>query len=401
MINSETYEANKNAGYTMNDVYGQNGIENVFESYLKGKNGIKQIDMSVDGSTVSETTEKEAIAGSNVVLTIDANLQAITEKTLIDTLTNVKTTLKGAEEADAGAIVVMNVKTGEILSMASYPNFDPGAWVGGIDASVWKSYNAEGSNTPLINRAIYSSYAPGSTYKMVTAVAALQSGNVSVAEKINDTGIYPRGHNPKCWIYESRHRGHGYLDITSAIKQSCNYFFYEMGYRMGIETLDKYAKAFGLATKTGVELPSERNGTLASPELTKSKGDIWTVGYTLSAAIGQGDNGFTPVQMAKYISILVNGGKQVNPTIVKTIMRADGTEVDRNEMNAYVDARLGRIANTEENIDISEENLKAILEGMKGVTSETSGTAYNVFKNFNIEVRRKNRNGTKRKDRRQ
>lgn len=128
---------------------------------------------------------------------------------------------------------------------------------GGIDYDVWQEYNSEESNHRLTNRAIYFPYAPGSTYKMVTATAALQTGNVTTTEKVNDTGIYPRGHNPKCWIYETRHTGHGYLNITSAIKQSCNYFFYEMGYRIGIDTLDKYAKAFGLGTKTGVELPTE------------------------------------------------------------------------------------------------------------------------------------------------
>lgn len=128
-ISPKQYEANKDLGYTINDLYGQDGIEYVFESYLKGKNGIKQIDMSVDGSTVSEYTEKEAISGSNVILTIDANLQEVTERTLEETITNTKNTLKGAEGADAGAIVVMNVKTGEILSMASYPSYDPAEWI--------------------------------------------------------------------------------------------------------------------------------------------------------------------------------------------------------------------------------------------------------------------------------
>ncbi len=248
-ISSKQYEENKDAGYLMTDVYGQNGIEFVFESYLKGKNGIKQIDMSVDGNVVSEYNEKEAISGSNVVLTIDANLQAATEKALENAIVNSESLDKRAKDASAGAIVTMNVKTGEILSMASYPDFEPGQWVGGIDKSVWNSYNSEENNSPLINRAIYSTYAPGSTYKMVTAVASLQTGNVTTTEKINDTGIYPHGHNPKCWTYELRHGGHGYLNITNAITQSCNYFFYEMGYRMGIDTLNKYARAFGLRFK--------------------------------------------------------------------------------------------------------------------------------------------------------
>ena len=261
----------------MNDIYGQEGIEYVFEDYLKGRNGIKQIDMSVDGGTVSEYTEKEAIAGSNIVLTIDANLQAITERALAEAIENTSKTQKGAEKSDAGAIVVMNVHTGDVLAMASYPFFDARSWVGGIDQETWNRYNSKDSKEPIFNRAIRGTYAPGSTFKMVTSVAALQSGNVTTTEKINDTGVYPRGGNPKCWIYPSTHRGHGYLNITDAIKRSCNYFFYEMGYRMGIETLNRYVSAFGLAKKTGIELTGEEAGSMACKELTARKGEIWTL----------------------------------------------------------------------------------------------------------------------------
>lgn len=175
---------------------GQTGIEYIFEDYLKGKNGTKQIDMSVDGSTVSEYTDKEAISGSNVVLTIDANLQAITEKALKDTIENAKSISETAKDSDAGAIVVMNVKTGEVLALASYPYFDPASFVGGIDPEVWKTYRDEKSNKPFLNRAIGGTYAPGSTYKMVSAVAALESGNTTVSERINDTGVYPRRTQP-------------------------------------------------------------------------------------------------------------------------------------------------------------------------------------------------------------
>lgn len=385
-INSDQYQENKDAGYTMNDLYGQSGIEYVFEKYLRGQNGIKQIDMSVDGDTVSEYTEKEAIAGSNVVLTIDANLQAVTEQALANAIQNASSISKGASASDAGAIVVMNVNTGEVLAMASYPNYEPSSWIGGIDQDIWKQYNSNESNNPLINRAISGVYAPGSTYKMVTATAALQTGNVSPTEKVNDTGIYPRGHKPVCWIYSSRKRGHGYLNVTDAIKHSCNFFFYEMGYRIGIETLDQYARAFGFGSKTGIELPAETEGGIASPENAEKKGETWTVGYTLSAAIGQEGNCFSPIQMAKYISILVNGGKQVNPTIIKTILNKDGTEVTRNDLTNSTLTRLGGEPNNNEDIQIDEVNKKAIMEGMKGVTSESGGTAYGVFGHFNIEV---------------
>ena len=372
----------------MTDIYGQSGIEYVFEPFLKGTNGIKQIDMSVDGSSVGEYISEQAISGSDVVLTIDANLQRITEKALEDTINGIKNGEYGTKKypANAGAIVVMNVTNGEILSLASYPNFEPQAFVGGIDSAIWNYYNAKENNVPLINRAIAGTYAPGSTFKMVTATAALQTGAVTINEKVNDTGVYPRGHNPACWIYRQQHIGHGYLNITNAIKKSCNYFFYEMGYRVGIETLDKYAYNFGLGKKTGIELSGEMTGSVANPELTKSKGETWTVGYTLNASIGQGDNNFTPIQMAKYFSILLNKGKQVNPTIVKTIINSDGTEVSKEEIKKVVNERLGINSYQNKDIEIFDENLEAILEGMRGVTSEQGGTAYNIFRNFNIDL---------------
>lgn len=388
-ITSEQYKQNKDKGYLMTDIYGQTGVEYAFEPYLKGTNGVKQIDMSVDGSIANEYVEEEAVSGSDVVLTIDANLQAVTEKALKETIEGIRNGNFGGKkyDANAGAIVVMDVKSGEVLAMASNPDFDPGAYVGGISQETYNMYMAPESNTPLVNRAISGSYAPGSTYKLVTATSALQSEKVTVKEKINDTGIYPRGHKPACWKYRQYHSGHGYLNITSAIKQSCNYFFYEMGYRVGIEVLDKYATLYGLGQKTGIELGAESAGTLASPEVLKKKeGRAWSVGDTLNAAIGQGYNSFTPIQMAKYISILVNGGKQVNPTIVKTIMNADGTEVPKEEIKKQTAERLGLEENTNQDINISQENLSAMLEGMRGVTSESGGTAYSIFKNFNIEI---------------
>lgn len=386
-ITQDQYDENKKNGYTMNDIYGQTGIEYVFEPFLRGKNGIRQIDMSVNGEIVNEYVSQEAISGSDVVLTIDANLQRITENALKDTIDNINNGEYGSSyPADAGAIVVMDVTSGDVLAMASYPDFEPGAFVGGIKKDLWKYYQAEENKVPLMNRAIAGAYAPGSTFKMVTATAALQTGNVGIKEKVNDTGVYPRGHNPACWIYRQSHRGHGYLNVTDAIKHSCNYFFYEMGYRVGIEILDKYAKSFGLGSKTGIELTGELAGRIASPEVAKARGETWTVGYTLSAAIGQSYNSFTPIQMAKYLSILVNGGKQINPSIVKTVINADGTEIPKEQIQNTVNKRLGISNEKEEDIEISEENLQAILEGMKGVTTESGGTAYRIFRNFNIEI---------------
>ena len=181
-----------------------------------------------------------------------------------------------------------------------------------------------GEESALVNRAIQSAYAPGSTFKMVSAIAGLESGAINSTETIYDTGIYPHGYNPRCWIYSSYGRGHGALNVSGAIKNSCNYFFYEVITRMGIENLEKYATYFGLGQKTNIELPGEVSGTLAGKTLYDTLGKTWYYGNSLSAVIGQAENNFTPLQMARYIAMLANGGKNVNVSIVKDIIDVNG-----------------------------------------------------------------------------
>ena len=371
--------------YDMNDVIGKTGIQYVFEEWLKGKNGIRQIDMDIGGTITSEYIQKEAVAGSDVVLTIDSNMQAATEKALLDNITKIATGgFYAQSDADAGAAVVMNVKTGEILAMASYPDYEPQLFVEGISTEKYQEYQ---SKAALFNRAISGTYAPGSIFKMVSAIAGLQEGVINVNTKINDTGVYPHAHKPVCWYYTEYGRGHGYLNVSEAIKHSCNYFFYEVGNRIGIDKLEKYAKYFGLGKKTKVELPSEASGVVASRSIADKENRTWYVGETLSAAIGQSYNNFTPIQMAKYISMLANGGKGIDVTLIKTVIDSDGREKSKQEIDEFVNQKLGFNSDDDaENLDISPENLKAILEGMKGVTSESGGTAYSTFADFNIEV---------------
>ena len=215
---------------------------------------------------------------------------------------------------------------------------------------------------------------------MVTAIAGLESGAIDTSTKINDTGRYTyyRDYQPVCW----KRGGHGWINVTQAIESSCNYFFYETGRRTGIDRLAQVATAFGLGQKTGIELPSEEPGILASRDTM----DPWVDGYTIQAAIGQLNNAFTPLQMAKYTAMVANGGKNIDVTIVKSITKADGTEVSRDEINSYVNEKLGISGNSGSDISISETNYQAIKEGMRGVTSDGSGTAYSYFKDFDIEV---------------
>lgn len=379
-------ELKENEGYTMNDYIGKTGIEYVFEPYLRGKNGKKQTDMSIDGTTTGEYVTEEAVQGNDVVLTIDANLQEATETALKNNIEKIRTGgFSETRDVNAGAAVVLNVKTGEVLALASYPDFEPQLFVNGISTEKWNEYT-QGEESALVNRTIQSAYAPGSTFKMISAIAGLETGAVTRTETIYDTGVYPGGYNPKCWYYTRYGVGHGALNVSGAIKNSCNYYFYELITRMGIEDLEKYATYFGLGQKTNIELPGEVSGTLAGKTLYDKLGQTWYYGNSLSAVIGQAENNFTPIQMARYIAMLANGGKSVDVSIVKDIVDENGTSIDKQELVQYVNERLNLTETNTEELDINQENLDAVLEGMRSVTTETGGTAYGVFKDFDIEV---------------
>ena len=301
--------------YSNDDYIGKTGIEYVLEEYLKGENGTKQIDMTVDGTPTGEYITKVAVAGCDVVLTIDANLQAVAEESLAYNIEKVRNGgFAETWDARGGSLAVVNVKTGEVLALASYPDYEPGLFYNGISKTKYDEYISQNA---LYNRAIQGSYAPGSIFKMVTAVAGLETGVITATERIRDTGVYTKYNQSwKCWYYTEHRTGHGYVNVADAIQKSCNYFFYEVGDRLGIERLAKYARHFGLVEKTGIELPSETSGTLASIENSEAKDKRWNPGDTLNAAIGQGDNDFSPLQMARYLSILVNGGNKIDLTII-------------------------------------------------------------------------------------
>lgn len=381
-IEEEELKGNEDT-YDQNDIIGKSGIEYVFEEFLKGKNGVKQIDMDVEGTITNEYIAKEAVAGNDVILTIDSKLQATAEQAIKNNIERIANGAFGkASPADAGVAVVLNVKTGEVLAMASNPDYDPSAFVNGIDENTW-NYYINGDTKPLENKAISAMYSPGSTYKMVTALAGLETGAITTTDKIRDTGIYRKYNSSwKCWKIS----GHGYLDVSNAIERSCNYFFYELGDRVGIDTLAKYSYYLGLGHKTGIELKGEIPGVLASNEIAKQENRVWNPGETISAAIGQSYNTFTPIQMAKYVAMVANRGKKLDVTIVKSIIRPDGSEIPRNEYESKVSEKLGLTPDSTEEMSFNETNIQAILEGMRGVTSESGGTAYSTFRDFDIEV---------------
>lgn len=377
--------------YEVDDKVGQTGIEKTFEEYLRGQDGKKQIDMSVDGTVTGEYISQEAIGGSDIALTIDANLQRVTEDALEVNIGQIRAgELGDPSPAEGGAAVVINVKTGEILAMASYPDYEPGLFYNGISNSKFQEYVQNPFN-PLYSKAFQSAYEPGSTFKMVTAIAALETGTTDTTRRINDNGPFygitdDTAHPPACWYYNDYGRGHGYLNVSGAIQKSCNYYFFQVSTEMGIDQLDRYAKFFGLGTKTGIEISGENSGTLASKEVAEQKGEVWSAAQTAYAAIGQGMNTFTPLQMAKYIAMVANGGHKLDVSIIKSITNSDGTLVSRNEIDEFVNKKLGLEGDTSENFEFSETTMHAVLEGMRSVTEGEGGTAYNTFKDFPISV---------------
>ena len=343
--------------------------------------------MTVDGTSTGEYITKEAVGGANIVLTLDSNLQNITEKALKNNIEKIKAGGFGKKyDAQGGSVVVINVKTGEVLAMVSYPDYEPSQFLNGISQTKYNEYT---NNSALLNRAIQGTYAPGSIFKMVTATAGLQEGVISRTERIYDSGIYPHGsNNPHCWIYDSYHVGHGSLNVSQALEKSCNYYFYETGYRLGLDRLSSYANYFGLGRRTGIELPYESSGTLASLKTAQERNetsDKVIEDTTLSASIGQSYNDFTPIQVAKYIAMIANKGKVVNPTLIKNIVSSDGKQISTSELNEYLNNKLGIEAKDVDSLQFNEENINAVLSGMRGVTDDT-GTAAEIFEGFSIPV---------------
>lgn len=382
-INSEEYKNSEN--YAIDDYIGKTGIEYVCENYLKGNDGLKQTDMSIDGTTTGEYIIEKATKGSDVILTIDARVQQVAENALKNNIKKINNGEFGEKrKVDTGSVVVLNVKTGEVIALVSYPDFEPQLFVDGISTEKWNEYVQEGKSA-LLNRTMQGAYAPGSIFKMVPAIAALETGAITKNELINCTGIYSGGYNPRCWYYTTYGRGHGNLNVSQAIQKSCNCFFYEVGTRIGIDKIEEYATYFGLGKKTNIELPGESSGTLAGRTLYNKLGQTWYYGNTLSAVIGQAENNFTPLQMARYIAMLTNGGKQIDITVIKDIVDPNGESINREEIESNINNRLGIEEVNLQDLNIQKENLDAVLEGMQSVTEE-GGTAYSIFRNFDIKL---------------
>lgn len=389
-INSEEYEKRKNEGYSVNNVVGKAGIEQSFEKYLKGKDGVIKEETDTLGNVSSQTETTEAKSGDNVTLTIDYRLQKVAEESLLNTINGLQNgTLVGKKfsDANAGAVVVLDVDSGEVLASASYPTYDINSLIGGISLKDWNALQ-NNSLHPMLNRVVSGTYSPGSTFKMLVGMAGLMNGKITVDEKYYDPGIYPYGYHPKCWLYTDRHMTHGWINIEGAIKGSCNCYFYEVGRRIGISEIVKYAKLFGLGQKTGIELSGEVAGTIAGADDKSEDGlkSPWYLGDTLSAAIGQSGSSYTPIQLANYIATIANGGKLNKVSLIKSVdNEVAGTSESLADINKYTSEYTG-VNFEEKDLNINSEYIDAIKKGMLSVTSETGGTSYIVFKNSDIQV---------------
>lgn len=374
-IYKEEYEQLRGQNYSMNDTIGKQGIEKCFESYLRGTDGVSGVEQSIDGTRVRLVESKPAVPGNNVALTLDAELQQSAEQALADAVQMIVEKSQyennnAGKDAKSGALAAIDVNSGDVLALASYPSYNPATFNEDYEQLV------KDDSLPMFNRAISGAYEPGSTFKMLTAIAALEENVITPSDQIEDLGIYKYydDYQPACWIYKSRHETHGYQNVSQAIENSCNYFFYDVGRRTGIENIDNYAKKFGLGESTGIELSGEENrGRVASKENREKNGGIWNPGDTMQAAIGQSDNMFTPLQMANYIATIVNGGTRYKAHLVKNVRNTETGAVIYEAKPEVLDK-----------IDLKEENYKAVMEGMRNVIE--LGTASTVFEGFDVPV---------------
>ena len=354
---STGYVGYADKGYNMNDLVGKDGVEKAFEEYLHGKDGKRLITTDENGKITGELYTREPQPGGTVVLTIDIDLQQVVEDTLASTI-------QGMIDKDSnergGAAAVIQVGTGEVLAMASYPTYDLETFNQDYDELV------KDERLPMFNRATQGVYAPGSTFKLCTSVAALEEGIITPSTIIEDKGIYTYYVDPQpmCWIWRQAHTTHGRINVSQAIVDSCNYFYYEVGRLTGIKKLDEYATAFGLGQSTGIEI-GDVSGVLASPEWAEAHDREWTDGQTITAAIGQSYNLFTPLQLANYVATLVSGGEHYEAHLLKNVKSYDNSRV----IDVYGKGPLN-------DLNISDSTMAAVTKGMHDLTYDSLRSAF-------------------------
>ena len=367
-MNADQWEYYKEIdGYEMDALVGQSGLEKAFETYLHGIDGVRIDKVTKDGVLVESYYKTKPQAGNNVEVSIDLLLQAAAEDTLAQVMENGRELGRAAE---GGAVVAMDVKTGQVLACGSYPTYNLSTYFEDYEQLVSTDYN------PLLNRALTSSYAPGSTYKVSMLVAAGNAGVVDRYDTIDDTRSYKiPGYSKGVACPNHKSYGTANLDAMEALMGSCNYFFCEMAHRLTIDQIDKTAKGFGLGELTGVELKESVGYRSNAATLLALQNRKWSMFEQLQVGIGQSVNAFTPVQLASYASTLANAGIRYKATFLSRVVSSD-----------YRELVLKNQAQVLSTMTISQEAQYMYLEGMKLVASSPYGTAYSTFKNYPIAV---------------
>lgn len=362
-------------GYPLNAIVGRDGVERTFESWLHGTDGVLTVTEDTYGNILQTEVTKEPIAGKDVYLTIDIEMQMEAEKALAENIFKIRREaiesgkpLTG-EDASAGALTAVDCDTGEVLAICSYPTYNLATYSQDFDLL------RNDETKPLVNRALSGLYAPGSTFKVGVAVAALDAGIIEPDTIIDAQGQYTyyEGYQPRCWLYLTTGRVHGPINVVEAIQESCNYFFYDVGRRLTIEKMNEYMRHFGLGQPTGIEL-SEGTGILAGPDYRNEQGlDKWNPGDTLQAAIGQSDNLFTPLQITMYITDILNSGVRYTAHLLYQVREYGSGEIVYRQQPEVIDE-----------VKIDPDILAVVKEGMKNVMD--NGSAASVFRGYAIPV---------------
>ena len=343
-ISRDELEGGSFADYKCDDRVGKNGIEKAMERYLRGKRGSEQVEVNVMGRKLNVLGVVEPYPGNNVVTTLDAEIQKM---------------CWNAFEEKAGAAIVMDPRDGSVLAMVSKPSYDPAFFDGGISSGEWKTLTTD-PLSPLQNKAIAAQYPPGSTYKVVVALAALEEGIVTPGKTIFCDGEYTLGNRTfRCW----KKHGHGTVDLERAIIESCDIYFYRLGELVGVDTLAEYARAFGLGGKTGIALAGEREGLVPTKQWKRARfGEAWQKGETLSLSIGQGFMLVTPLQLLRIYCAIANGGTLYKPQLVRQVESPGG------EVIAEVPPEM------EAHIPVDMYSLRLLRQALWGVVNDDRGT---------------------------
>jgi penicillin-binding protein 2 len=363
--------------YQLGDIVGKTGVESQYDKVLQGEKGYQRLEVDSAGRIRRIVAEGEPRTGKDIVLTIDADVQAVAEKALQDALAEAHR--QNYTKARAGAAVVIEVKTGAVVAMASAPSYDPTLFIGGIPQEAWQSLTATGSEYPLNNRAVMAAYPPASTFKAVTGMAALQSGVTGAWTGYSCTGFWEGMGKPGkwCWL----HSGHGSIDFTGGIVQSCDTVFYEIGkkfYETKGEPLQAFSRSVGLGVDTGIDLPGEVSGRVPDAAWKRAynkdypEAQAWLGGDTVNMAIGQGDLLVTPLQLASAYASFGNGGKVMKPHVLKSVLGADGQPTVEAEPEVTYDPAL------------KPGNLTIMTRALTAVTQQ--GTGAGAFAGFPIAV---------------